>query len=179
MFNDIPEQDWTGSQITPVPEISSAGTGAGLTSDYYTLAYGENVNPNTYNHDGSVIITGKGKFKGTATLYFEISRPNLYLTGSFCDWSTDYDGGALLFEQQNEGTYKLVLAEEWPAGTLFKCITKKGDEVTWYGAQGDDPYNDYWITKDMIGVAQNLVTGDRPNFYMPNAGLWTIGGASA
>lgn len=91
-----------------------------MTSDYYTLAYGENVNPNTYNHDGSVIITGKGKFKGTVTLYFEISRPNLYLTGTFCGWSTDYNGGA-----------------------------------------------------------QNLVTGDRPNFYMPNAGLWTIGGASA
>lgn len=65
MFEQIGDQNWTGEQITPtVTPISP------LTSDDYTVVYGTN----TDEGQGTVIITGKGKYTGTVTLTFTIEK---------------------------------------------------------------------------------------------------------
>ncbi len=159
MFEAIADQNWTGRQITPVPVISTAGTEAGLTADYYDLVYGGNV-----TQTGYVKIHGKGKFTGTVQLNFNILRPSLYLVGSFNDW--DAQATQYKFVEQENGTFKLEVTG-WTANTEFKLVDDKNQ---WYG-----PTSSVELGKDQLGVAQALSTeSGMNNFKLLGAGDWTF-----
>ena len=70
MFQAIPEQDFTGQQITPTVQCAD-GYNLEPNTDY-TVDYGENIGPGP--NTGIVTITGIGKYKGSVTLYFTIKQ---------------------------------------------------------------------------------------------------------
>ena len=67
--NPIPDQDHTGSQIKPDIVVKDGETTLIEGTDY-TLEYGANVDPG----EGTIIVTGKGKYTGTVTLTFTIKQ---------------------------------------------------------------------------------------------------------
>ncbi len=68
----IPDQQYTGSQITPTPTVKDSSTT--LTKDvHYTLSYGSNLNGGT--DAGSITITGIGNYLGSsASVTFNITK---------------------------------------------------------------------------------------------------------
>ncbi len=74
MFDAIPEQDYTGKEITPVVKGSYAGVNFDLTLDF-TVKYENNINEG----QAKVIITAKENtnFKGTVELTFSIGKTPL------------------------------------------------------------------------------------------------------
>ena len=101
MFLPIPQQSWTGGSIQPIVYISTAGEAAGLTEDDITKEYGENI-----TGTGTVTITGIRKYTGKVTLEFNIFKPDLFLIGTFNEFSET--SGLLQFEEQQDGTFKGV-----------------------------------------------------------------------
>ena len=71
MFDAIPEQDYTGKEITPVVKGSYAGVNFDMTLDF-TVKYENNINEG----QAKVIITAKENtnFKGTVELTFSIGK---------------------------------------------------------------------------------------------------------
>ena len=67
--NPIPDQDYTGSQIKPAIVVKDGETTLIEGTDY-TLEYGANVDPG----EGTIIVTGKGKYTGTVKLTFTIKQ---------------------------------------------------------------------------------------------------------
>ncbi|NBH14541.1 hypothetical protein D3Z36_10230 [Lachnospiraceae bacterium] len=65
----IPIQQYTGSPLTPKPQISFAGTQLTENVDY-TLEYANNVDRGT----ATITITGMGWYTGTRTITFDIAR---------------------------------------------------------------------------------------------------------
>jgi hypothetical protein len=86
--SDIPAQTYTGSQIQPAVAVSVTCETTTLTADNYTIAYGANINASTV---GTVVITGKGAYKGTITKTFTINKKALTITGIAAENKT-YDG---------------------------------------------------------------------------------------
>ena len=74
MFDAIPEQDYTGKEITPVVKGSYAGVNFDMTLDF-TVKYENNINEG----QAKVIITAKENtnFKGTVELTFSIGKTPL------------------------------------------------------------------------------------------------------
>ena len=71
---DIPNMEYTGNYITPLPEIFYEGQKLTLNKDY-TLSYKDNlhVTDSMENYETSVIITGKGSYIGNITVPFKIT----------------------------------------------------------------------------------------------------------
>ena len=63
----VPDQTYTGSAITPTPEIK-IGTKTLTNNTDYTLSYNNNINVGT----ATMIITGKGNYNRTKTVTFNI-----------------------------------------------------------------------------------------------------------
>lgn len=66
----IPDQYYTGSDIEPTPKVTYEGRT--LTGDDYEISYANNI------YTGSaaqIILTGKGLYSGTKTVYFSIYVP--------------------------------------------------------------------------------------------------------
>ncbi len=70
VFEDIPEQNYTGSEIKPEVVAYFQGYPLTLNSDY-TVSYADNINAGT----ATVTVTGIGIYAGTRTLTFEIFQP--------------------------------------------------------------------------------------------------------
>ena len=72
---EIPEQTFSGSALKPKPTVTRARVSAPLEEGKdYTLAYEDNVNVG----EGTIVLTGKGNYTGTARAHFTI-RP-VYLS---------------------------------------------------------------------------------------------------
>lgn len=70
---DIPNMEYTGSYITPTPEVYYEGKKLTLKEDY-TINYKDNlhVTKSMADYNTSIIITGMGSFAGSITIPFEI-----------------------------------------------------------------------------------------------------------
>jgi hypothetical protein len=68
VVKSIPEQKYTGSPITPIPEVSFEGTILAFSTDF-TLTYKNNESAG----NAKVTIRGKGAYKGSKTITFLIS----------------------------------------------------------------------------------------------------------
>ncbi len=87
-IDPITAQPYTGSQITPAIIVKNGDTT--LTTDDYDVTYGENLNVvNGANTDGSVTVTIKGNYSGTATANFDIT-PVDYTNTKTTTGSTTY-----------------------------------------------------------------------------------------
>ena len=71
--NPIPDQDYTGEQVKPVITVKDGETTLVEGTDY-TLEYGANV-----EDEGTIIVTGIGKYTGTVTLTFTIKQGIFYV----------------------------------------------------------------------------------------------------
>ena len=65
----VPAQNYTGSQLTPVPAVTLNGRSLESETDF-TTSYSNNVKVGTAN----ITITGKGDYTGTAASTFKITR---------------------------------------------------------------------------------------------------------
>lgn len=78
-IGSIPEQYYTGSEITPAPTVSTFVSGTGnITLDPefdYTCTYSNNVNVGT----ASININGFGKYTGSVTKNFRIVKTPMYM----------------------------------------------------------------------------------------------------
>ena len=71
VIEPIPDQTYTGSEITPPVEVKFNGATLTLGTDY-TVEYTDNINVGT----ATVTITGKGNFEGTKSVTFTITAAN-------------------------------------------------------------------------------------------------------
>ena len=69
VVNSIPSQPYTGSAVTPIPTVTFNGAPLVFAKDF-TLAYRHNVRPG----NASVIIAGKGDYKGRKVVTFNIEE---------------------------------------------------------------------------------------------------------
>jgi len=125
---DITAKEYTASQITPAVTVTCSG--ATLTADYYTIAYGENTNVAT---SGTVTITGKDGYTGTISQTFTINKKALTVTGANAENKT-YDGTATATITDAElydviGTDAVSLANH-TAGTFASANAGEGIEVS-------------------------------------------------
>jgi uncharacterized protein (DUF2141 family)/archaellum component FlaG (FlaF/FlaG flagellin family) len=166
MFNSIAEQEFSGQQITPAVQCAD-GYNLVLGTDY-TVEYGENVGPGM--NAGTVTITGKNKYTGTALLYFTIFRETYEIRwGQGNPWDSQH---VIAMTKGADG--KWVAANQEMAATIeFKVVKKReaGETTdTWYGAPGND---NYWINAGTLNTEIQLYEGNQ-NLYFPNSGTYTF-----
>jgi uncharacterized protein YjdB len=86
----IAKQAYTGKAVKPKPKLTFGGKTLKLGTDY-TLAYKNNKNAGT----ATVVVTGKGNFKGTKNVSFKIVAPTVsyrtYVQGA--GWKAWVKGG--------------------------------------------------------------------------------------
>ncbi len=166
MFNSIAEQEFTGQQITPAVQCAD-GYNLVLGSDY-TVEYGENVGPGM--NAGTVTITGKNKYTGTALLYFTIFRETYEIRwGQGNPWDSQH---VIPMTKGADGKW-VAANQEMAATSEFKVVKKReaGETTdTWYGAQGND---NYWINAGTLNTEIQLYEGNQ-NLYFPNSGTYTF-----
>lgn len=149
----IPDQGYTGGNITPALTITYAGQTLKQNTDY-SVSYSNNKNVGI----GTIKITGKGNFNGTKSITFKIlpktmSKPNAkkrstnYITLS---WSKNTSGsGYQIFRSTSlNGSYKRIKTISKNSATSYKntkltagqCYYykirsyKKVGNTTYYGA---------------------------------------------
>ena len=166
MFNSIAEQEFTGQQITPSVQCAD-GYNLVLGTDY-TVEYGENVGPGM--NAGTVTITGKNKYTGTALLYFTIFRETYEIRwGQGSPWDSQH---VIAMTKGTDGKW-VAANQEMAATSEFKVVKKReaGETTeTWYGAPGND---NYWINAGTLNTEIQLYQ-DNQNLYFPNSGTYTF-----
>ena len=166
MFNSIAEQEFTGQQITPSVQCAD-GYNLVLGNDY-TVEYGENVGPGM--NAGTVTITGKNKYTGTALLYFTIFRETYEIRwGQGSPWDSQH---VIAMTKGADGKW-VAANQEMAATSEFKVVKKReaGETTdTWYGAPGND---NYWINAGTLNTEIQLYEGNQ-NLYFPNSGTYTF-----
>lgn len=166
MFNSIAEQEFTGQQITPAVQCAD-GYNLVLGTDY-TVEYGENVGPGM--NAGTVTITGKNKYSGTALLYFTIFRETYEIRwGQGNPWDSQH---VIAMTKGADGKW-VAANQEMAATSEFKVVKKReaGETTdTWYGAPGND---NYWINAGTLNTEIQLYEGNQ-NLYFPNSGTYTF-----
>ena len=166
MFNSIAEQEFTGQQITPAVQCAD-GYNLVLGTDY-TVEYGENVGPGM--NAGTVTITGKNKYSGTALLYFTIFRETYEIRwGQGNPWDSQH---VIAMTKGTDGKW-VAANQEMAATSEFKVVKKReaGETTdTWYGAPGSD---NYWINAGTLNTEIQLYEGNQ-NLYFPNSGTYTF-----
>lgn len=166
MFNSIAEQEFTGQQITPAVQCAD-GYNLVLGTDY-TVEYGENVGPGM--NAGTVTITGKNKYTGTALLYFTIFRETYEIRwGQGSPWDSQH---VIAMTKGADGKW-VAANQEMAATSEFKVVKKReaGETTdTWYGAPGSD---NYWINAGTLNTEIQLYEGNQ-NLYFPNSGTYTF-----
>ena len=166
MFNSIAEQGFTGQQIIPAVQCAD-GYNLVLGTDY-TVEYGENVGPGM--NAGTVTITGKNKYSGTALLYFTIFRETYEIRwGQGNPWDSQH---VIVMTKGADGKW-VAANQEMAATSEFKVVKKReaGETTdTWYGALGND---NYWINAGTLNTEIQLYEGNQ-NLYFPNSGTYTF-----
>ena len=166
MFNSIAEQEFTGQQITP--SVQCAGGYDLVLGTDYTVEYGENVGPGM--NAGTVTITGKNKYTGTALLYFTIFRETYEIRwGQGSPWDSQH---VIAMTKGADGKW-VAANQEMAATSEFKVVKKReaGETTdTWYGAPGND---NYWINAGTLNTEIQLYEGNQ-NLYFPNSGTYTF-----
>ena len=128
---DIPDQTYTGSEITPPVEVKFNGATLTLGTDY-TVEYANNINVGT----ATVTITGKGNFEGAKAVNFTIVKasasgfavtaiPNQTYTGGTIKPPVEvkFNGAALTLGTDYIVEYK----DNINVGTATATITGKGN----------------------------------------------------
>lgn len=85
-ISDIADQTYTGSQITPEPEVKFGDITLQKGTDY-DLSYGTNINVGT----GSVTINFKGNYSGSTTVNFNIVKAGQTAPGENEGYTIDYE----------------------------------------------------------------------------------------
>ncbi|NLO46173.1 MAG: Ig domain-containing protein, partial [Clostridiales bacterium] len=128
---DIPDQTYTGSEITPPVEVKFNGATLTLGTDY-TVEYANNINVGT----ATATVTGKGNFEGAKAVTFTIVKasasgfavteiPNQTYTGGGLTPTVEvkFNGAVLTL-----GTdYTVEYANNINVGTATVTITGKGN----------------------------------------------------
>lgn len=96
-ISDIADQTYTGSQITPEPEVKF-GTTTLVKGTDYTLGYVGNVNVGT----ATVTISFKGNYSGKATVYFNIVKASQTAPGENEGYTIDYEDETITVESGYE-----------------------------------------------------------------------------
>jgi len=134
----------------------------------YTVEYGENVGPGM--NAGTVTITGKNKYSGTALLYFTIFRETYEIRwGQGNPWDSQH---VIAMTKGADGKW-VAANQEMAATSEFKVVKKReaGETTdTWYGAPGND---NYWINAGTLNTEIQLYEGNQ-NLYFPNSGTYTF-----
>ena len=95
-MNDIVEQTYTGSAITPAVTVNN-GTTALTNGTDYTIQYSDNINVGT----ATVTVTGKGNYSGTETATFTIGKAPLTIKAK--DATMVFGGELPVFEVTYDG----------------------------------------------------------------------------
>ena len=165
----IPDQPYTGSEITPDVTIMDGDIELIPDKDY-TIEFSDNVGPG----QATFTITGKGKYTGQKSRNFTIYRETYEIRwGQGDPWPETN----MIPMTEDAATGKWVVADQEMAATSSFKVVKKynaGAEpvYTWYGAQADGMF---WITSEKLGTEITLGTpDDYRNLYFPYDGIYTF-----
>ena len=98
-ISDIADQTYTGSQITPEPEVKF-GTTTLVNGTDYDLSYGTNINVGT--NAGTVTINFTGNYSGSTTVYFNIVKASQTAPGENEGYTIDYEDETITVESGYE-----------------------------------------------------------------------------
>ena len=156
MIDAVSPQQYTGSQIKPDITVTD-GSPSIITTDDYTVSYGDNVNVKT---GGSITITGKGNYTGSAVADFDILPITMEVTKE--DYEGIYDGNAHTAQVDitkplnadvkygtQEGTYTLDAMPQY---------TDAGTYTIYYKATAEN-YSDYTGSVKVIIKPKTLTEG--------------------
>lgn len=165
----IPDQPYTGSEITPDVTIMDGDIELIPDKDY-TIEFSDNVGPG----QATFTITGKGKYTRQQSRNFTIYRETYEVRwGQGDPWPETN----MIPMTEDAATGKWVVADQEMAATSSFKVVKKynaGAEpvYTWYGAQADGMF---WITSEKLGTEITLgTTDDYRNLYFPYDGIYTF-----
>lgn len=158
MIDAVSPQQYTGSQIKPDITVTD-GSPSIITTDDYTVSYGDNVN---VRDGGSVTITGKGNYKGSAVADFDILPITMEVTET--DYTGTYDGNAhtaqvnvtkpanaVIKYGTQEGTYTLDSMPEYTdAGTYTIYYKATAENYSDYTGSVKVIINPKTLTEDMV-----------------------------
>ena len=125
MIGTIASQPYTGSAITPDPEVKD-GTATLEKGKDYTVSYDKNTNAGT----ATLTITGTGNYKGTNSKNFTIdpATQTLNVPGSYnVAFNKTFDLNTICSSNAPGATLKFALAPgaSMPTGTTFDTATGK------------------------------------------------------
>lgn len=161
-IEDIASVTYTGKEIKPEITVRDASNNKLTLNDDYTVIYRNNTNVGT----ATVVVEGKGNFKGSVTKNFEITKANMTVTeGSF---TGVYDGanhgitvkvtnpqtGATIYYAEEE----LTSANYVEKGTTNKKTYKDAGTKTVYYYIVDSNFNDYKGSKTVTITPKSIVT---------------------
>lgn len=98
-ISDIADQTYTGSQITPEPEVKF-GNNTLVKGTDYDLSYGTNINVGT--NAGTVTINFTGNYSGSTTVYFNIVKASQTAPGENEGYTIDYEDETITVESGYE-----------------------------------------------------------------------------
>lgn len=98
-ISDIDDQTYTGSQITPEPEVKF-GNNTLVKGTDYDLSYGTNINVGT--NAGTVTINFTGNYSGSTTVYFNIVKASQTAPGENEGYTIDYEDETITVESGYE-----------------------------------------------------------------------------
>ena len=181
VWHIAPQGDYWTIQSLDGDKLYAAYTGS---SDGVTMAStlddnalwsynGNNGFTNKANNATLYFNSGKFSFAPNGTPVFTLYRmpDKYYVAGSWTNWATS----KIEMTKNADGTFTLAnqdLAAE-AKFKIIKVVSAAGNPI-WYGGEGNDPNNDYWLTADNHTDISLFTNGDAPNFYMPIAGTWTF-----
>ncbi len=136
------EYAWTGAAIRPaVSDVAVLGKALKEGTDY-TVAYGANTDPGA----GAVLITGKGRYKGTVTVSFTITAPDA------TEPPTDVDETPVSLAGAKIG----VKAATWTGKALKPAVTVK---LNGQALRKGTDYTVSYKNNKAIGKATVTITG--------------------
>ena len=151
MFNSIPEQNYTGQEVKPVPTSKTLV----LDKDFEILGYDNNTDKTTEQSLARVTVKGLGNFTGEVDLYFAI--------------------GETALEEVREAKEELDKAYENVTEVPEQVLTEttNGSKVTWFSTSTalsfdkDGNATTILTDKEQIVVVYALITnGDSADYAM-------------
>lgn len=162
----IPDQEYTGSEITPNVIVADGDNQLTLGVDYI-IEFSNNVEPG----QATCTVKGISKYTGNVTVNFTIFRETYEIRwGQGSPWDSQH---VIAMTKGADGKW-VAVDQEMAATSEFKVVKKReaaGDPVlTWYGAPANDMY---WINEQTLNNEISLYE-DTPNLYFPKNGIYTF-----
>ncbi len=164
IFNDIPDQEYTGQAITPAVIVLDGQNQLELNEDF-SLEYSKN----TAIGIADILITGKNDYEGEKTIHFNIVK-------QANSWLVNPDAATLSAGTPKYGTPQVFVKQAGAADSTYIALEYDTEEEQWWPAPEDEEalaqyyYGGQAITVKVVVAEGETFTGLEKviNFTIPH-----------